>query len=159
MILWWSTCQSLAQKKQGQSCSPRPKADIPCKGKSLDGRKHGNLGAHILLNNDLVSLPLINLAQVKGWAVAISPAPSQPSLNAILSSSWNPSPSLFAATEDLHLQAWMMFEVSGTQRKISPVRYEIVFKSPSPGLSSPTTARETRLGQLVGAYRRHNIPA
>ena len=53
----------------------------------------------------------------------------------------------------------MMFEVSGTQRKISPVRYEIVFKSPSPGLSSPTTARETRLGQLVGAYRRHNIPA
>ena len=115
--------------------------------------------AHILLNNDLVSLPLINLAQVKGWAVAISPAPSQPSLNAILSSSWNPSPSLFAATEDLHLQAWMMFEVSGTQRKISPVRYEIVFKSPLPDLSSPTTARETRLGQLVGAYRRHNIPA
>ena len=46
------------------------------------------------------------------------------------------------------MEAEMMFEVCGPKEQISSVRYVIVFKSPSPGLSSQTNARETSLSEL-----------
>ena len=119
------SCQAKGRKSPIQA-----KSTYFLRGKSLDGREHGDLErqAHSL----------------KLWPG--QPVLDQPSPSERLSSSQKPS----IQRSYTWKPEWCLKCVA-PKEQISSVRYVIVFKSPTPGLSSPTNTRETHLGQPVGA--------